>query len=78
MAASPYCIFLWETTICISQKWFNNTTDSIYKTPAELLQLYKKATAQDNIFILNIPPDRTGKLREKGYTIGTGFKKTNS
>jgi alpha-L-fucosidase len=55
----------WETTVCISQKWFYNTTDTIYKTPEELLVLYKKATAQDNILILDLPPDRSGKLREK-------------
>lgn len=55
----------WETTVCISQKWFYNTTDTIYKTPSELLQLYKTATAQDNILILDLPPDRTGKLRKK-------------
>jgi alpha-L-fucosidase len=55
----------WETTVCISQKWFYNTTDTICKTPNELLQLYKKATAQDNILILDLPPDRSGKLRKK-------------
>ena len=55
----------WETTVCISQKWFYNTTDTVYKTPRELLQLYKKATAQDNILILDLPPDRSGRLREK-------------
>ena len=55
----------WETTVCISQKWFYNTTDTIYRTPTELLQLYKKATAQDNILILDLPPDRSGKLRKK-------------
>jgi alpha-L-fucosidase len=55
----------WETTVCISQKWFYNSTDTVYKTPSELLQLYKKATAQDNILILDLPPDRSGKLRRK-------------
>ena len=55
----------WETTVCISQKWFYNTTDTVYKTPDELLKLYKIATAQDNILILDLPPDRTGRLREK-------------
>ncbi len=55
----------WETTVCISQKWFYNTKDTIYKTPEQLLNLYKKATAQDNILILDLPPDRSGKLREK-------------
>ena len=55
----------WETTVCISQKWFYNTKDTIYKTASELLTLYKRSTAQDNILILDLPPDRTGRLREK-------------
>ena len=55
----------WETTVCMSQKWFYNTTDTIYKTPEQLLKLYNIATAQDNILILDLPPDRSGRLREK-------------
>ncbi|HEY1872154.1 MAG TPA: alpha-L-fucosidase [Chitinophagaceae bacterium] len=55
----------WETTVCISQKWFYNTKDTIYKSPKELLQLYKIATAQDNILILDLPPNRSGHLRKK-------------
>jgi alpha-L-fucosidase len=55
----------WETTVCISQKWFYNTKDTVNKTPEELFALYKIATAQDNILILDLPPDRSGRLREK-------------
>ncbi|HEY4155371.1 MAG TPA: alpha-L-fucosidase [Puia sp.] len=55
----------WETTVCISQKWFYNTTDTVDKTPQELFHLYKTATAQDNILILDLPPDRSGRLRER-------------
>lgn len=55
----------WETTICMSGKWFYNTRDTVYKTPEELLRLYRIATAQDNILILDCPPDRSGKMREK-------------
>ncbi|MFI5186209.1 MAG: alpha-L-fucosidase [Chitinophagales bacterium] len=65
----------WETTVCISQKWFYNTKDSIYKTPEELLQLYKKATAQDNILILDLPPDRKGRLREKDIQLVLALRK---
>jgi alpha-L-fucosidase len=65
----------WETTVCISQKWFYNTTDTIYKTPAELLQLYRQCTAQDNILILDLPPDRRGKLREKDITLVLALRK---
>ena len=55
----------WETTVCISQKWFYNTTDTVDKSPQELFGLYKIATAQDNILILDLPPDRSGRLRER-------------
>ncbi len=65
----------WETTVCISQKWFYNTKDTVYKTPEELLKLYKKATAQDNILILDLPPDRTGKLREKDRQLVFALRK---
>ena len=65
----------WETTVCISQKWFYNTKDTVYKTPEELLQLYKRATAQDNILILDLPPNREGKLREKDRQLVFALKK---
>ena len=55
----------WETTVCISRNWFYNTKDTVYKSPEQLLALYKIATAQDNILILDCPPDRSGRLREK-------------
>ena len=55
----------WETTVCLSQKWFYNTKDTIYKSVNELVQLYHIATAQNNILILDAPPNRHGKLREK-------------
>ncbi len=65
----------WETTVCISQKWFYNTTDTIYKTPEQLLKLYNIATAQDNILILDLPPNRSGKLREKDRQLVFALKK---
>jgi alpha-L-fucosidase len=55
----------WETTICMSQKWFYNTKDTIYKPLPQLFELYQIATAQDNILILDCPPDRSGRMREK-------------
>ena len=65
----------WETTMCLSQKWFYNTRDSVYKTPEELLTVYKKATAQDNILILDLPPDRSGKLRDKDRQLVFALRK---
>ncbi|MBL4560313.1 MAG: alpha-L-fucosidase [Labilibaculum sp.] len=64
----------WESTVCISQKWFYNTTDTIFKPIDELLELYKIATAQDNILILNCPPNREGKIRSKDIEILTELR----
>jgi alpha-L-fucosidase len=55
----------WETTVCLSQKWFYNTRDTVYRSLDELYKLYRVATAQDNILILDLPPNRQGRLREK-------------
>ena len=64
-----------ETTVCISKRWFYNTTDSAYKSIDELVQLYHRATAQDNILILNVPPTRDGDIREKDIDLLIKLKK---
>lgn len=55
----------WESTICLSKRWFYNTKDNEYKTLEELAALFKQCTKNDNILILNCPPGRDGKMREK-------------
>lgn len=55
----------WETTVCMSHKWYYNTKDTVYKSVDELFKLYKIATAQDNILILDCPPDRSGRMRQR-------------
>lgn len=54
----------WESTVCISQCWFYNTKDTKFKGVDELEKLYRRATANDNILILNCPPGRDGRLRQ--------------
>ena len=65
----------WESTVCISGKWFYHTEDTTYKTVDELVGLYVKATAQDNILILNTPPNRDGQLRERDVKLLTDLAK---
>jgi alpha-L-fucosidase len=55
----------WESTVCMSERWFYHTEDTTYKSPQELVALYRTATAQDNILILNCPPNREGKMRDR-------------
>lgn len=59
----------WESTVCISQCWFFHTTDTVYKSIDTLVDLYRVATANDNILILNCPPNRDGKIREKDIEV---------
>ncbi|MFV0345171.1 MAG: alpha-L-fucosidase [Bacteroidales bacterium] len=59
----------WESTVCISKRWFYNTKDEEFKSIDELESMYKKCTAQDNILILNCPPNREGRLRDKDVEI---------
>lgn len=59
----------WESTICISGRWFYHTKDQNYKTVDELERLYKQCTKNDNILILNCPPNREGKLRQEDISI---------
>ena len=54
----------WESTVCLSEKWYFNTGDHNYKAPDILDNLYRQATAQENILIINCPPNRDGRMRE--------------
>lgn len=55
----------WESTVCISQRWFYHTQDTTYKSVDELEKLYRQCTKNDNILILNCPPNREGRLRDR-------------
>lgn len=59
----------WESTICISQRWFYNTKDTQFKSVDELEKLYRRCTKNDNILILNCPPNREGEIRAEDIRI---------
>jgi alpha-L-fucosidase len=65
----------WESTVCMSEKWFYHTDDKTYKTIDQLEALYKQATAQDNILIINCPPNRKGQMREQDATLLVELRK---
>lgn len=54
----------WESTVCLSERWFYNTKDKTYKSLDELEKMYYQCTKNDNILILNCPPNREGRLRD--------------
>ena len=55
-----------EHTICISDRfnWFQKKSVQPARTPDELEEMFYWCTANDNILVVNIPPDQTGRLRE--------------
>lgn len=59
----------WESTVCISKRWFYNTTDNELKSVDELEKLFCQSTKNGNILILNCPPNRDGKLRDQDVSI---------
>lgn len=59
----------WESTVCISSKWFYNTTDKNFKSIDELEKLFIQSTKNDNILILNCPPNRDGEIRKEDVEI---------
>jgi alpha-L-fucosidase len=65
----------WETTVCMSQRWFYHTQDTTYKSIDELVKLYNIATAQDNILIINCPPTRKGVMRDRDAALLVELRK---
>lgn len=53
-----------ESTLCLNDRWFFNTKDHGLKTVKELKAIYDQATAQDNVLIINSPPNREGVMSE--------------
>lgn len=53
-----------ESTVTVSKqnKWFHHTSDTEAKSVDELERLFKIATANDNLLVLNVPPARNGRL----------------
>ena len=70
------CYYMpFESTICISNQWFYNTKDTTLKSIDNLASIYNTATAQQNIFILNCPPNREGWLRDKDVQLLQALRK---
>ena len=59
----------WESTVCISERWFYHTKDTKFKSIDELEKIYKQCTKNNNILILNCPPNRKGEIRTEDIAI---------
>lgn len=59
-----YLPFEATVTLSAANNWFYHTTDISNKPVGDLALLYYAATAQNNMLVLNAPPDRSGRVRE--------------
>ena len=55
-----------EHTICLSDRWnwFQKKDVMPARSTDELEELFYWCTANDNVLLVNVPPDQTGRLRE--------------
>jgi alpha-L-fucosidase len=61
---SYYLPFEATVTLSSQNRWFYHTGDLSNKPVSQLAEYYYAATAQNNILVLNAPPDRSGRIRE--------------
>ena len=65
-----------ECDVSIRPGWFyHKEEDEKVKTPEELFQLYLKSVGRGANLLLNVPPDRSGRITEKDSIALVGFRK---
>jgi alpha-L-fucosidase len=65
-----------ECDVSIRPGWFyHKEEDDKVKTPEELFQLYLKSVGRGANLLLNVPPDRRGRINENDSAALVGFKK---
>ncbi len=65
-----------EVDVSIRPGWFYHASeDSMVKTPEELFEIYLSSVGRGSNLLLNIPPDRRGRLFQKDVESIKGFKR---
>ena len=65
-----------ECDVSIRPGWFYHASeDEKVKTPVELLDLYYQSVGRGASFLLNLPPDRRGRIHENDERSLRGFKR---
>ena len=65
-----------ECDVSIRPGWFyHKEEDDKVKSPEELFSLYLKSVGRGATMLLNVPPDRTGRIHENDAAALVGFKK---
>jgi alpha-L-fucosidase len=65
-----------ETDVSIRPGWFYHAKeDGAVKSPAKLLDIYFSSVGRNSVLLLNVPPDRRGRLSESDAASLRGFRR---
>jgi alpha-L-fucosidase len=65
-----------ETDVSIRPGWFyHEQEDAKVKSPEKLLDIYYNSVGKNSVLLLNIPPDKTGRINEHDVANLTEWKK---
>jgi alpha-L-fucosidase len=65
-----------ETDVSIRPGWFyHEKEDSLVKSPERLFEIYLTSVGRGSTLLLNVPPDRRGRLHENDVASLAGFRR---
>src|SRR5690606_23958812 len=65
-----------EVDVSIRPGWFYHAReDSLVKSPEALLDIYLTSVGRGSTLLLNVPPDKTGRINQRDVDALSGFRK---
>jgi alpha-L-fucosidase len=65
-----------ETDVSIRPGWFyHSSQDNLVKSPAKLVDIYYSSVGRNSVLLLNIPPDKRGRITEYDIESLQGMRK---
>ncbi len=65
-----------ETDVSIRPGWFYHTSqDNVVKSPSTLVDIYYSSVGRNSVLLLNIPPDRRGRITIQDIKSLAGMRK---
>jgi alpha-L-fucosidase len=66
-----------ETDVSIRPGWFyHESQDELVKTPEKLVDIYYSSVGRNSVLLMNIPPDKRGRISESDIKALKGMRKT--
>ena len=66
-----------ETDVSIRPGWFyHESRDELVKTPEKLVDIYYNSVGRNSVLLLNIPPDKRGRINDSDIKALKGLRKT--